>query len=138
MAANERRADAVRADAVIAALARLWPNRFSVLESRRKPLAVGIHEELHRQLEPMIRTGRISGRDIVIALRRYAANPCYLYFCTHEGAARVGLNGRPCGTVSAEQAARARRLLDRRRRRRGLARAATAQSVAEQNLSAAP
>jgi sRNA-binding protein len=141
----QRRADAARADAVIEALARLWPRCFFVFEGRRKPLAVGIHEELCRQLEPMIRAGRINERDIAIALRRYAANSCYLYSCAHEGAVRIGLNGKPCGAVSAEQAARAQRLLDRRRRRRALAEQArepqaiaAIHGLAEQDMGAVP
>jgi len=55
---NEER----RADAVIAAFARLWPKCFFVASEDRQPLMTGIHHHLRKHLQPMIDAQRISAR----------------------------------------------------------------------------
>lgn len=52
-------AQTVRADAVIAALARLWPRCFHVYEGRRRPLAIGIDRMLIEHMQPAIKAGRL-------------------------------------------------------------------------------
>lgn len=106
-----------RADQIIAALARLWPFCFSVFEQRRKPLKIGIRNDLVAQLQPMIAKGRISEQDIANALFRYTSNPCYRWTCSKPGIARIDLDGRPDGVVEQKHADNAQRLLAARRRR---------------------
>jgi sRNA-binding protein len=65
--------DERRADAVIAAFARLWPKCFFVAPEDRQPLMTGIHHHVRKHLQPMIDVQRISARDIELALSRYTA-----------------------------------------------------------------
>jgi ProP effector len=137
MNAEQWHADAARAIKVIIVLQRLWPECFAILEARRKPLALGIREELLQQFAPAIRLGRISERDLALALRYYTHSPRYLQN-TREGVARIGLDGRPRGSVNGEEAAWARLLLERRLRRKLTRDAATHAAVAEQDVGVAP
>jgi ProP effector len=111
------RAQAARAEAVIMVLARLWPFCFSVFEQRRKPLKIGIRNDLIVQLQPMIAKRGISEQDIANALFRYTSNPCYRWTCSKPSIARVDLDGCPNGVVEQTHADHAQRLLAARRRR---------------------
>jgi ProP effector len=91
-------------EAAIRALAERWPKCFAVNEKRRRPLKVGIAEEI-----------RAAGLDIDVkaALTSYAHNTSYLKALV-AGAVRIGLDGEPAGTVTKEQEAVARLELAKR------------------------
>jgi ProP effector len=91
--------------AVIGSLAEEWPCCFSIPESRRRPLKLGIREDVLAALDGAIPAGKVSA-----ALRWYVSSPEYQRRLVH-GAWRVDLNGRPAGTVSQEDEAHARALL---------------------------
>jgi sRNA-binding protein len=91
--------------AVISLLAEKWPCCFSIPESRRRPLKLGIREDVLASLDGAIPAGKVSA-----ALRWYVSSPEYQRRLVH-GAWRVDLNGRPAGTVSEEDEAHARALL---------------------------
>jgi sRNA-binding protein len=97
-------AKVARADAVIAALSRLWPKCFFVLEKRRRPLKVGIGVEIREAMAPAIAAGRISTDDITLALKRYTGSSGYLEHASIYNNVRIGLSGRPAGRVSHLQA----------------------------------
>jgi sRNA-binding protein len=80
-------------DAIIELLAETWPQCFSVYERRRKPLKIGIREDLLQQLD-----GAVTASELGAALRCYCANRVYrsrLY----KGAQRFNLNGEGAGVV---------------------------------------
>jgi ProP effector len=115
---------------VIAKLAELYPKAFSTSPSHVRPLAIGVKEALFRELET------VTPRSLSGALRRYTGSVEYLK-ATIEGAARVDLEGRPTGTVTAQQAAYAqRRLADLAARR--MASIETPQVSTGENLDEAP
>lgn len=97
-----------RADQVIAALARLWPQCFQVDERCRRPLMIGITELLLERMEPAIKAGRISENDIRCALRRYCSSTGYLEHTSIINNPRIDLKGRPEGAVTEKQAKYAR------------------------------
>jgi sRNA-binding protein len=79
-------------DAVLELLAERWPACFSVYERRRRSLKIGIRDEVLSALE-----GAITPQELGAALRSYTGTP----------RPRIGLDGNPCGEVTAEQAAAA-------------------------------
>jgi len=91
--------------AAISLLAEKWPCCFSIPESRRRPLKLGIREDVLASLDGAIPAGKVSA-----ALRWYVSSPEYQRRLVHR-AWRVDLNGRPAGTVSEEDEAQARALL---------------------------
>jgi ProP effector len=91
--------------AAVSLLAEKWPCCFSIPESRRRPLKLGIREDVLASLDGAIPAGKVSA-----ALRWYVSSPEYQRRLVH-GAWRVDLNGRPAGTVSEEDEAHARALL---------------------------
>jgi sRNA-binding protein len=108
-------------DAAIALFAETWPATFSVYERRRRPLALGIHHSILAALE-----GAITPEELRRALRYYTGNPFYLR-ATVAGAERIGLDGSPAGTVTAEEAAAAAgRLAGYQKKRRASSVPATA------------
>lgn len=78
-----------------------YPQTFS--RDAVKPLKIGIQEDL-------IADDRISRNKIKRALASYVRAPQYLR-CLVEDAPRIGLDGQPAGTVSAEEAEHARERL---------------------------
>jgi sRNA-binding protein len=120
-------AQAARADAVIFALTKLWPQCFSVYEPRRRPLMIGIDKVLMAQMEPAIKAGRISETDIRHALQRYVNASGYLRWRAIIGSPRIGLTGLAAGPVVTEAEARsARRRLAQRSKQKLERRAARA------------
>ena len=85
------------ANETIAALAAKYPKAFFLLESRRRPLATGIHDALMADAAPEERGA------IIFALRIYVSNPRYLAAC-YIGAPRIGLDGEVVGYVTAKDA----------------------------------
>ena len=108
---NSKQRKLTQAREVIAVLADLWPHCFAVFEDRRRPLKVGIHHDILAAGK-----GAIAAAELALALRRYCANPHYLRACT-EGAARIGLDGEPAGSVTADEAAHAAERLEQYARR---------------------
>jgi sRNA-binding protein len=117
MSAAGRRAQAAYLIAIIARLERLWPRCFVLYESRRRPLKVGIAGDVIAQCQPAIDKGLISATDLTHALRYYVGNTSYLKACG-EGVARVDLDGRIVGVVTADEARYAREVLRKRRAKR--------------------
>jgi len=81
--------------ATLTALALRWPRTFWVLETRRRPLKVGIHLDI-------MAAGGFSEPELRAALRAYTVNAAYRRNLV-AGAERIGLDGQPAGTVTAEQ-----------------------------------
>jgi len=108
---NEER----RADAVIAAFARLWPKCFFVASEDRQPLMTGIHHHLRKHLQPMIDAQRISSRDIELALSRYTDCEAYQRkIASDASTVRIGLLGEKRGRVIDKQRQHAREWLSQR------------------------
>ena len=103
--------------ATIEALANLFPACFSIFQGRRKPLKIGIREDLIAAL-----TGAITAKEASLALAIYCGNHGYLKACCKAGALRIDLNGNVACSVSTEEAANARERLaaqcDRQARRK--------------------
>jgi sRNA-binding protein len=74
-------------------------------------LKLGIHLDILQVLE-----GAISQEELNAALRVYVASDVYLQRCK-EGRPRLGLDGKPAGVVTAEEAQHAKVRLAARRRR---------------------
>jgi ProP effector len=91
--------------AALALLADRFPHVFAVDPKLRKPLKVGIADDLAAALD-----GVISRRQLAFALAAYCDSVSYLMNCT-LGAERVDLNSNAAGTVTAAEAAYAARRL---------------------------
>jgi ProP effector len=87
---------------VISLLAEKWPCCFSIPYSQRRPLKLGIREDVLAALGSATSAGKVSA-----ALRWYVSSPEYQRRLVH-GAWRVDLNGKPAGIVSQEDEAHAR------------------------------
>ena len=85
--------------AVLELLQERWPNCFSIYEPRRKPLKIGIHEEILKAL-----AGVVAKDELRNALRCYVSNARYLKAIT-VGASRIDLNGEPAAVIDEEAAA---------------------------------
>src|SRR5262245_42695707 len=105
---------APRIDAVpiVEFLASQWPACFTADPRERRPLKVGIHADLVTAAG-----GALSWREISGALRWYVHAGGYLYRM-RAGAERIGLDGKPAGSVTAEEAEDARAKLKARRAKR--------------------
>ena len=87
---------------LIGKLAERFPAAFAIKPRHRRPLKLGIHNDILAQLNHTI-----SPRALSDALRIYVASIGYLKALV-TGAERVDLNGMPAGTVTAEHAATAK------------------------------
>ena len=85
-------------EAVIDLLAELYPMAFSMYEGRRKPLKIGIRDDLNKVLD-----GAVTEIGLKQALRCYCQNKVYRSRL-RQGAVRIDLQGEPVGIVSAEHA----------------------------------
>jgi ProP effector len=88
--------------AAIALLADAFPKCFSVYELRRRPLKVGIHQDILAALD-----GTITPAELRNALGVYCSNPGYLSHML-KGAWRLDLDGEPAGGVTAAEEADAK------------------------------
>lgn len=84
----------------IAVLAERWPSAFAVFEQRRRPLKIGVDDDI-AAAAPDLDMKRIG-----LALR------VYVYALPYQrrlraGIRRIDLDGMPCGHVSEEEAAKA-------------------------------
>jgi sRNA-binding protein len=91
--------------AVIKMLCDRFPQAFSMESRNRQPLKLGVHVDALAALE-----GRISARQLHSALRAYTSGASYLRALS-TGACRLGLDGKPAGTVIPEEEAVAKRRL---------------------------
>jgi ProP effector len=71
----------------IVALAEAFPSCFAMFQKRRKPLKLGIHNDVIGAL-----AGTITAKELSVAMRVYCGNRFYLKACI-EGAPRIDLNG---------------------------------------------
>jgi sRNA-binding protein len=94
----------------IVALAELFPQCFVVFQGSRKPLKIGIREDLIAAM-----AGAVSGKEAGLALAIYCGNHGYLKACIKVGTPRIDLAGNVCGSVSAEEAANAKQRLAQQR-----------------------
>jgi ProP effector len=86
------------AEHVRAILVERFPAAFAGKGEEKKPLKIGIAEDL------LLAMPELTRRNLAFALADYTWGPTY---CRHviAGAARIGLDGAPCGTVSEAEAA---------------------------------
>ena len=94
-----------KARAIIERLAETWPAAFSVFQERRRPLRIGIREDILAVLE-------IDPRELGLALGIYCRNQAYLRAIARRHD-RVDLAGQVVDTVTAEQAEAAAKALAR-------------------------
>jgi hypothetical protein len=85
-------------EAALALLCELFPKTFVRHEARRRPLKIGIRDDLRAALD-----GAITDAELRRALQVYCSNKVYRSRLS-AGATRIDLNGQPAGTVSAEHA----------------------------------
>jgi ProP effector len=114
----------------IARLAEAFPKAFFTYEARRKPLKVGIHDDIRAAL------GDAVANELRATLGYYCNNDAYLRQCA-TGAARIDLEGFLAGSVTAEQAEHAAELLRRRRAKRARKAALKPEPPSPQNLAPA-
>jgi ProP effector len=98
--------------ATIELLAATWPRCFAIKFRDRKPLKVGIANDVAAAA-----TRAITAAELDAAFALYTRQAGYLKVLK-EGAVRVDLEGAPAGTVTAEQAAMARRHIEKLERRK--------------------
>jgi hypothetical protein len=92
-----------RAIAIIAILAERYPRAFAVYEARRRPLKIGIYNDIEG----------FDGRDLELAMMIYTKSFGYLTQM-RVGVDRIDLDGRRAGSVTEEDAADAQRLVNER------------------------
>jgi ProP effector len=114
MSASTKQADA---RAAIVLLSELFPRAFFVHEAKRKPLKLGIRDDIIATVN-----GAIHPHELVSALRMYCNNMAYL---AHQraGTPRIDLDGNPAGAVTSAEAAAAAEKLAARVLKAGAARA---------------
>jgi ProP effector len=108
---------------IITWLAERFPNCFSIYAGRRRPLKIGIRDDI------IAAVGDAGAPDkLRAALRRYTRNEIYLSKL-RASALRIDLNGQLAGAVTAEEAkiakAWVRAMVECRAKRRAAARAPT-------------
>jgi ProP effector len=87
--------------ATIGVLVKTFPKCFWVWESCRRPLKIGIDRDIRERLNTL------SPAALSAALQFYCNNPGYRRRIL-KGAWRIDLDGRPAGSVTAEQEASAK------------------------------
>jgi ProP effector len=86
-------AELARIHQTIADLCGRWPKCFSVLEARRRPLKVGIDQDIAAAIPDLDPTA------LSASLRYYCRSIGYLDAC-RLGMPRIDLQGEPCGSIS--------------------------------------
>jgi ProP effector len=105
---NNRSSNPAR-DTVVA-LAELFPACFVMFQQRRRPLKIGIRDDVIAALN-----GAITPKEASLALAIYCGNHGYLKACCKAGAPRIDLQGGVAGQVTAEEAANAKQRLAQQR-----------------------
>jgi ProP effector len=93
---------------VIRTLAERWPKTFYPESKKRKPLKVGIFQDLK------VTAPDIEPKMLRLALRVYTTSGAYLVACS-KGHKRVDLNGNAVAEVSEKDKTRAREILEARK-----------------------
>ena len=83
--------------AVLELLTETYPKCFALFERRRRPLKIGIHEDILVAL-----AGAVTPEELSAALRVYVTNGVYRSRLI-AGATRIDLAGEPAGVVTPEQ-----------------------------------
>jgi ProP effector len=96
MSTAHKHADAI---AAIWLLVEKFPKAFFMLDVRRQPLAIGIHDQI-------IATGAIEPDQLKLALASYCRSEGYLRALA-RGGARINCEGEPAGVVTEEQSSSA-------------------------------
>ena len=117
--------------AALALLAELYPKCFSVYESRRRPLKIGIHNDILAAAG-----GTLTPLELRKVLGSYCSNHAYLSH-TRTGASRLDLDGNPAGVVTADEESHAKAALAGIRTKRE-AKTATAKAAAEPAIPQPP
>ena len=116
---------------IVEVLAQLWPACFTTDPRERRPLKIGIAGDIEAAA-----CGALTQREIDLALGWYVRGGSYLWRM-RPGADRIGLDGKPAGTVSDADAEHARaRLAALKARRRPITkpgRSADAGAIAAQH-----
>lgn len=115
MNAATHRRQAARSARIIGVLAGAFPRAIVLYERKRRPLKVGIRDDIITTCQPAIDKGFITVTDIRSALRRYTSADGYLLACRKAGLARVNLGGKIVGVVTSAEAAHARQVLKLRK-----------------------
>jgi sRNA-binding protein len=97
--------DRIDVAAIITRLAELCPRLIFVYEARRKPLAIGIRDQIIAKVGDMITPDELSA-----ALGSYVRSTGYLK-AVARGAVRIDLEGNPVGAPTPEQMAGAAKAL---------------------------
>ena len=116
--------------ATIELLAEMFPACFFAFQQRRKPLKLGIHNDVLATLD-----GAITPKELSVAMRVYCGNRFYLR-ASIEGAPRIDLNGEVAGSVSTEEADNARQRLAQQRDKRKRQQEAKAKAAAKAKAEA--
>jgi sRNA-binding protein len=95
---DERKRPEPAVEAVLTLLCELFPKAFARYEARRRPLKIGIYDDLITALD-----GAVTVAELSAALRVYCTNRVYRNRLI-AGAPRFDLAGNVCGEVSPEQA----------------------------------
>jgi ProP effector len=127
---NETKKLRETAAAVITLLAERYPKCFSVYEGRRRPLKLKIHLDIQAGLD-----GAITPAELHKALGIYCSNQAYLSN-TRTGAWRLDLDGKPAGTVTADEETHAKATLAGIKAKK--ARTATAKAAAQPAIPQPP
>jgi ProP effector len=115
--------------AAIALLAETFPKCFSVYQGRRRPLKIKIHLDIQAALNGVITLADLHG-----ALGTYCSNQAYLGH-TRKDAWRLDLEGKPAGTVTADEEAHAKTILARIRAKKARTVAVKVQAPPAKRLS---
>jgi sRNA-binding protein len=84
--------------AVLELLQEQWPKTISIYQANRRPLKVGIFEDILKELD-----GVVTADELRNALRAYTANQFYLK-AIKVGASRIDLDGKPSGVIDKDEA----------------------------------
>jgi sRNA-binding protein len=103
---NDASQNRVDGTAIIMRLEELCPKLIFVYEGRRRPLAIGIRDQIAERV-----AGSITPDELNLALRAYTSNTGYLRAMSRPGAQRIDCEGHPVGAVSPEHAAGAAKSL---------------------------
>jgi sRNA-binding protein len=95
----------------IEALSELYPKTFFVDPRKRRPLKIGIEEDIARDVaaDP---GSELRGDDVDDAISWYQSHLGYQYACATAGASRVDLKGNAASKVTAAEARKAQQRID--------------------------
>jgi sRNA-binding protein len=88
--------------AITMRLAELCPKLIFVYEGRRRPLQIGIRDQILERV-----AGSITPEELKLALRAYTRNAGYLRAMAQPGAMRIDIEGNPVDAVTPAQSASA-------------------------------